>query len=68
MQVGDAEVLLADTTRVVEKARAAGVDVTEQIWPEMFHVFQHFCQAFPEAHHAVDRIGEFAKSHMKVTS
>jgi acetyl esterase/lipase len=68
MQVGDAEVLLADTTRVVEKARAAGVDVTEEIWPEMFHVFQHFCQAFPEAQQAVDRIGEFAKSHMKVTS
>ncbi len=68
MQVGDAEMLLADTTRVVEKARAAGVDVTEEIWPEMFHVFQHFCQAFPEAQEAVDRIGEFAKSHMKVTS
>ena len=68
MQVGDAEVLLADTTRVVEKARAAGVDVTEEIWPEMFHVFQHFCQAFPEAQQAVDRIGEFAKAHMEVTS
>jgi acetyl esterase/lipase len=68
MQVGDAEMLLADTTRVVEKARAAGVDVTEEIWPEMFHVLQHFCQAFPEAQEAVDRIGEFAKSHMKVTS
>ena len=33
MQVSDAEVLLADTTRVVEKARAAGVDVTEEICP-----------------------------------
>ena len=68
MQVGDAEVLLSDTTRVVQNARDAGVEATEEIWPEMFHVFQHFCQAFPEGQEAVDRIGEFAKAHMKVTS
>jgi monoterpene epsilon-lactone hydrolase len=66
MQVGDAEVLLSDTTRVVEKARAAGVEVTEEVWPEMFHVFQHYCQAFPEGQESVDRIGAFVQTHVKV--
>jgi monoterpene epsilon-lactone hydrolase len=66
MQVGDAEVLLSDTTRLAEKARAAGVEVTDEVWPEMFHVFQHFCQAFPEAQEAVDRIGGFVRAHVKV--
>jgi len=63
LQVGDAEVLLSDTTRVTEKARAAGVDVVEEVWDEMFHVWHAFAPMLPEGQQAIDRIGEFIKQH-----
>ncbi|MCY3921250.1 MAG: alpha/beta hydrolase, partial [Chloroflexi bacterium] len=34
LQVGDAEVLLSDTARVAEQARAAGDGVVEEVWVE----------------------------------
>ncbi len=64
MQVGDAEVLLSDTTRVAEIAKAAGVDVTLEIDDEMFHVFQAFAPMLPEGQQAVDRIGAFIQAHV----
>ena len=62
-RVGDAEVLLSDTTRVTEKARAAGVDVVEEVWDEMFHVWHQFAPMLPEGQQAVSRIGEFINQH-----
>ena len=67
MQVGDAEIVLDDTTRFAAKARAAGVDVTEEVWPEMFHVWQHQWAALPEGQEAVDRIGAYLKEHVPAT-
>lgn len=61
MQVGDAEVLLDDTLGVAEKAKAAGVDVTLEVYPEMIHVFQLFAPVLPEEQQAIDRIGAFLK-------
>jgi acetyl esterase/lipase len=63
IQVGDAEVLLDDSTRVAEKARNAGVDVTLEIWPEMPHVWHAFAPFLPEAVQAIDRIGAFVRKH-----
>ncbi len=63
IQVGDAEVLLDDSTRVARRARAAGVDITLEVDDEMIHVFQFFAPLLPEAVAAIARIGEFAKSH-----
>jgi monoterpene epsilon-lactone hydrolase len=57
IQVGGHEVLLDDSTRVAEKAEAAGVDVTLEIWPEMQHVFQMVYGTIPEATDAVGKIG-----------
>ena len=59
--VGDAEVLLDDTRRFTARAREAGVDVTESVWPEMFHVWHHQWAQVPEAREAIDRIGVFCK-------
>ena len=59
MQVGDAEVLLDDTTRVAEKAKAAGVDVTLEVYPEMIHIFQYFAAVLPKGQHAINQIGAF---------
>ena len=62
MQVGDHEIILADTTRVAERARAAGVDVTLEEWPEMVHVWQQFAGMLPEGQQAIDRIGEWVQA------
>ena len=68
IQVGDAEVLLDDSTRVYKRADAAGVDVTLEVNDEMIHVFQFFAPLLPEAVAAIARIGEFAKSHAGATA
>jgi epsilon-lactone hydrolase len=61
IQVGDAEVLLDDSTRFAAKAEAAGVDVSLEVWPEMVHVFQTAVGFVPEAGEAVARIAEFSR-------
>ena len=63
LQVGDAEVLLDDSTRVAEKARRAGVDVTLEIWPHMPHVWHAFAPFLPEATRALDQLGAFVRKH-----
>jgi monoterpene epsilon-lactone hydrolase len=62
LQVGEAEILHDDSVRFATKARTAGVQVTLEIWPEMFHVWQAFSSQFPEAQEAIDRIGMFIRS------
>jgi acetyl esterase/lipase len=59
IQVGTAEVLLDDSTRLAERARKAGVTVTLEPWEDMIHVWQAFAALLPEGRQAIDRIGEF---------
>jgi acetyl esterase/lipase len=61
VQVGDSEVLLDDSTRLAARAKAAGVDVTLEVWDDMVHVFQGFAFILPEGQQAIDRIGEFVR-------
>lgn len=61
IQVGDTEVLLDDATRVAEKARAAGVIVDFEIWPNVPHGFQLFAPFMPEANRAVARAADFIR-------
>jgi acetyl esterase/lipase len=63
IQVGGAEALLDDSTRLTERARAAGVSVTLEIWPELFHVWQGLAPMLPESTEAVDRLGAFIRAH-----
>ena len=63
IHVGTAEVLLDDSTRLAERARSAGVDVTLEPWDDMIHVFQFFASMLPEAQQAIDRMGEFVRQH-----
>jgi len=62
LQVGTREVLLSDSTRFAEKARAAGVDVTLEIEEGLIHVWQMFPDV-PEAQSAVQRIGAFIRAN-----
>ena len=66
MQVGGAEMLLSDTTRVAERARLAGVDLVEEIWDEMFHVWHQYAPMLPEGQEAIDRVGEWIRQQAVV--
>ncbi len=59
IQVGDAETLLDDATRITERARKAAVDVTLKVWGEMPHVWHLFAPILPEGQQAIEEIGVF---------
>jgi monoterpene epsilon-lactone hydrolase len=63
IQVGDAEVLLDDSTRVAERARAAGVKVDLEVWDDMVHVWHVFAKILPEGQQAIDKIGAYVIAH-----
>jgi acetyl esterase/lipase len=63
IQVGTREMILSDSTRIAEKARAAGVDVTLEIWEGMQHEWQFASSIMPEGRRAVERIGDFIRGH-----
>lgn len=54
LQVSDTEILLADSTRLVEKARSVGVDAQLQLYQDLPHVWQIFSY-LPEASHSLNR-------------
>jgi acetyl esterase/lipase len=64
IQVGDDEILLSDSTRIAENIEAAGGEVTLEIWPDMFHVFQVFVHQMPESREAIDQLVPFVKSQL----
>jgi len=62
IQVGTAEVLLDDSSRLAERARQAGVEVVYEPWESMIHVWQIFVPMLDESKQAVERIGEYIRS------
>ncbi|MEM1434294.1 MAG: alpha/beta hydrolase [Pseudomonadota bacterium] len=58
IQVGDHEILLDDSTRLAQRAEAADVDVTLEIYPGAFHVFQSMPQV-PESAEALATAAAF---------
>ena len=63
IQVGDAEVLLDDSTRLAGIAREAGVEVQMHVWDDMIHVWHLFAPILPEGRQAIAQAGEFIKKH-----
>ncbi|WP_339949775.1 alpha/beta hydrolase [uncultured Albimonas sp.] len=63
VHVGDHEAILSDSETFAERARAAGVEVTLEVWPEMIHHFQIFPD-LPEAERSLARIGEFLRARI----
>jgi len=66
IQVGTDEILLSDSTRLAERAQAAGVAVTLEVWEGMQHVWQFVAGILPEGRQAIDRIGEFISGSWRV--
>ena len=64
IQVGEDEMLLDDSTRFAEKAKAAGVDISIDVYAEMFHVFNAFWRVLSTAKKANIKLGEFLKAKM----
>jgi monoterpene epsilon-lactone hydrolase len=62
IQVGSKEILLSDSLRVARLARAAGVDVSLDVWDGLWHVFQSM--GVPESSEAIDALGEFFRQHL----
>lgn len=63
IQVGTAEVLFDDATRLAERAKLAGVDVVLESWEDMIHMWHFFAAMLPEGQQAIGRIGDFIKKH-----
>jgi len=64
IQVGTAETLLDDSTRLAERARSAGVGVVLEPWEDMIHVWHFFASMLPEGQQALDRVGEFIRERV----
>jgi acetyl esterase/lipase len=59
IHVSEAEILLDDARRFVNKARAHGSPVRMQSWGGLLHVWQIFNPEVPEALQALDQIADF---------
>ena len=59
IHVGTAETLLDDTTRLAERAKTSGVDVTLEVWEDMIHVWHLFAAMLPEGQQAIERVGTY---------
>ena len=68
LHVGDAEIILDDSTRFAAKAEAAGVHVTLEVWDEMPHVWHAFAGLLPEADQAIERIGDWLRGTLPAAS
>lgn len=62
IQVGNDEILLSDSERFAALCAEAGVDVSLDVWPDMWHVFQMFVGKMPEAHAAIQKIADYIES------
>lgn len=63
IQVGEREILFDDSSRMTEKARQAGVDVTLREWKGQIHVWQIFASRLDEGQAAIEELGAFVRKH-----
>jgi acetyl esterase/lipase len=63
-QCSDAEMLRDDSVRMADALRQAGVRVSLQIWPRVFHVWQVTADQLPEARAAIAKIAGFVREEL----
>ena len=66
IQVGDAEVLLDDSTRLAGIAREAGVEVEMDVWDDMIHVWHLFAPILPEGKQAISQAGNSSRTYRRL--
>jgi epsilon-lactone hydrolase len=62
IQVGSDEILHDDAVRMASKLHAHNPRSRLEIWPRMPHAWQLFVPLLPEAHRAIEEIGEFIRA------
>lgn len=67
VQCGGREIILDDSVVLVERAKAAGVEATLDLFEDMIHVFQMFDE-LPDAAIALKRAGAFLQAHVRAPS
>ncbi len=65
LHVGNDEVLLSDSERFVNAARAVGVDATVEIWPGLFHVWHAHYAELEAAREGISEIGAWLMRRWK---
>jgi acetyl esterase/lipase len=68
VQVGSDEILLSDSLRLAERARACGVDCRLEIHEQRWHVSQLQAAQLKSASAAIDAAGSFARRRVAVAS
>jgi len=66
IQVGSAETLLADATRLAEAAGSADVAVSLEIWPHMIHAWPLWNAQLEDGRRALASAGQFIRAHLPV--
>lgn len=64
IHVGADEVLLDDSTRLAERARAAGTKVEIKVWPVVPHVWQLVHRILPEGRQSMQEATAFLRRHI----
>ncbi len=64
IHAGDDEVLKADAFKIQQLATAAGVEVTLEIYPRMWHVWQ-INLPLPQARHSLNAIAQFLSGRLR---
>lgn len=67
IQVGEDEVLLNDSLRMAQQAKAAGVDVVLQRFPDLWHVFQAQAGILRAADRALADVADFLRSRVRAS-
>jgi len=63
IQVGSAETLLADATRLAAAAGSADIDVRLEIWPHMIHAWPLWNAKLQDGRRALAKAGQFIRAH-----
>jgi acetyl esterase/lipase len=64
IQVGSAETLLDDATRLAAQAGVADVAVTLEIWPDMIHAWPLWNAHLDDGRRAIANAGSFIRAHL----
>jgi monoterpene epsilon-lactone hydrolase len=63
IQHGTLELFASEDAVFAEKARAAGVNVRYEAWPNQVHVFQAFASVSPDGRRAIKDLGMWMREH-----
>ena len=66
IQAGSHELLLDDIIDFHKKAKDSDVEVSFELWKDMFHCFQIFSSNIPEGQKAIESAGEYIKNLLSI--